>query len=299
MDPFTITVGALGITESAISSIVQLHNFINDVAQAEEVLQDVALNLEGIQRPLNALEALSISDGRTSHAAKEDLKKTGVVEAVNNCGQACDNFSESLRKWTKHSGSAKLSLRDRLSVGVWNKEKIRTFKTQVQSCQAIVQLAVTSTQLIVQLRADKQSETDHQYLKQQLQTLETKIREHLDFTKQQQGENQKRKEELQEEPEDEEDDGAQRALAIGEVKEQSHLLEADQISSGVVFSQVHSKLTGQEIGNVTTADHSWAMVGLPESVVGKIKQRIGDVKTENYSFSAVGVFNNDIVTRHS
>jgi Fungal N-terminal domain of STAND proteins len=147
MDPFTITVGALGITEFAISSIVQLHDFINDVAQAEEVLQDVVLNLEGIQRPLSTLEALSISDGQTSHAAKEDLKKTGVVEAVNNCGQACHNFSENLRKWTKHSGSAKLSLRDRLSVGVWNKEKIRTFKTQVQSCQAIVQLAVTSTQL--------------------------------------------------------------------------------------------------------------------------------------------------------
>jgi Fungal N-terminal domain of STAND proteins len=147
MDPFSITVGALGITEFAVSSIVQLHDFINDLAQAEEVLQDVALNLEGIQRPLNALEALSISDGRTSHAAKEDLKKTGVVEAVNDCGQACNNFSKNLKKWTEHSGSAKFSLRDRLSVGVWNKEKIRTFKTRVQSCQTVVQLAVISTQL--------------------------------------------------------------------------------------------------------------------------------------------------------
>jgi Fungal N-terminal domain of STAND proteins len=147
MDPFSITVGALGITEFAVSSIVQLHDFINDISQAEEVLQDVALNLEGIQRPLNTLESLSIADGWNSDAAKEDLKKTGVVEAVNNCGQACDKLSKNLKKWTKHSGSAKYSLRDRLSVGVWNKEKIRTFKTQVQSCQAIVQLAVTSTLL--------------------------------------------------------------------------------------------------------------------------------------------------------
>jgi len=278
MDPFSITVGALGITEFAVSSIVQLHDFINDLAQAEDVLQDVALNLE---------------------AAKVDLKKTGVVEAVNNCGQACANFSKNLKKWTKHSGSAKLSLRDRLSVGVWNKEKIRTFKTQVQSCQAIVQLAVTSTQLIVQFRSEKQSETDREDLKQQLQTLEIKIQQHLDFTKEQQGENQKRKDELQEEPEDEEDDGAQRALAIKEVEEQSRLLEADQVSSGVVFSQVHSKLTSQEIGNVTTSNQSRALVGLPESVVGKINQRIGDVTTENHSFSVVGVFNNDIITTHS
>jgi hypothetical protein len=37
MDPFSITVGALGITEFAISSIVQLHNFINGLAEAKEV----------------------------------------------------------------------------------------------------------------------------------------------------------------------------------------------------------------------------------------------------------------------
>ena len=112
-------------------------------------------------------------------------------------------------------------------------------------------------------------------------------------------ENQKRKDELQEEPEDEEDDGAQRALAIKEVEEQSRLLEADQVSSGVVFSQVHSKLTSQEIGNVTTSNQSRALVGLPESVVGKINQRIGDVTTKNHSSAVVGVFNNDIITTHS
>jgi Fungal N-terminal domain of STAND proteins len=140
MDPFSITVGAPGITEFAVSSIVQLHDFINDLDQVEEVLQDVALILEGIQRPLNTLEALSIADGRNSDAAKEDLKKTGVVEAVNNCGQACDKLSKNLKKWTKHCGSAKYSLRDRLSVGVWNKEKIRTFKRRFSPARLLFSL---------------------------------------------------------------------------------------------------------------------------------------------------------------
>ena len=79
--------------------------------------------------------------------AKEDLEKTGVAEAVNKCGQACADFTKKLEQWTKHSSSTKLSFRDRLSVGVWNKEKIRTFRTQVPSCQAIVQFAIESTQL--------------------------------------------------------------------------------------------------------------------------------------------------------
>jgi hypothetical protein len=149
MDPFTITVGALGITEFAISSIDKLRDFVSSLAEAKEVVQDIASNLEAVQRPLAALEELKISDSATYAAAKDDLEKTGVAEAVNKCGQACADFTKKLEQWTKHSSSTKLSLRDRLSVGVWNKEKIGTFRMQVQSCQAIVQFAIESTQLWV------------------------------------------------------------------------------------------------------------------------------------------------------
>ncbi len=147
MDPLSITASSLGITQFAVSSIVQLHDFINNLAEANEVVQDITSHLEGVQRPLAALEELAILDPIAYTAAKADLEKTGVVEAVNNCGQACANFTDNLKRWTKHSSDAKFSLRDRFSVGIWNKEKIRTFRMQVQSCQATVQFAVTSTQL--------------------------------------------------------------------------------------------------------------------------------------------------------
>lgn len=47
MDPFSITVGALGITEFAASSIVQLRNTINSIAEAKDVVQDIASKLGG------------------------------------------------------------------------------------------------------------------------------------------------------------------------------------------------------------------------------------------------------------
>ena len=147
MDPFSITAGAIGITGFATTSIMQLHSLIDGLTEAKDVVTDVASSLANIQRPLAALEQLSISSGETSIAAKEDLKKAGVAEAVNRCGDACEEFSKNLKKWTTHSSTAKLSLRDRLSVGVWNKEKIRTFRTYLQSCEATVQFAVMSTQL--------------------------------------------------------------------------------------------------------------------------------------------------------
>jgi hypothetical protein len=110
-------------------------------------VQDIASSLEAIQRPLSALESLEISDSVIYAVAKGDIEKAGVPEAVNNCGKACGDFAKKLEQWTKHSSSVKLPLRDRLSVGVWNKEKIRTLRTQVQSCQSIVQFAVESAQL--------------------------------------------------------------------------------------------------------------------------------------------------------
>jgi hypothetical protein len=143
---------------------------------------------------------------------------------------------------------------------------------------------------MVQLRSETRSETDRENAKKQSQILETKIQEYLDLSKRQKEEAEERKRELQEEPEDEQDGGAQRTLATKEVEEQLRLLAANQVSCGVVFSQVRSRRSGQEIGNVITSNDSKALVGLPESIVGKINQRIGNVTTEHRSKAVVGVF---------
>ena len=147
---------------------------------------------------------------------------------------------------------------------------------------------------MVQLRSEKTTRTDCENVKGQLQTLETKIQEHLDLTKRQQDQAQERKRALEDEPEDEEDGGAQRTLAIKEVEQQSRLLEADQVSCGVLFSQIQSKRSGQEISNIITSDNSKALVGLPESVIGKIDQRITDVRTEGGSVAVVGVYSGNV-----
>lgn len=143
MDPFGIKVGAIGITESATNSIVQLHSLIDSLIEAKDVISDIASSLAKIERPLAALEELSISDGATSDAARENLRQVGVAETVNRCGEACDEFGKNLKKWTKYS---RYSLKDRLSIGVWN-EKMRTLRTRLQSCEKTVQFAVTSTQM--------------------------------------------------------------------------------------------------------------------------------------------------------
>jgi hypothetical protein len=147
MDPLSITAATIGITGAAITSIASVRNTITNIQDAEEVVSDIRTQLEGIQRPLDSLKGLRIGDTGTLTAPTEALARIGVAEAVNDCGKACAAFDKKLQKWTKHSPHGKLSLRDRISIGLWNKEKVLTFKTRVETCQLNVQFAVSSVQL--------------------------------------------------------------------------------------------------------------------------------------------------------
>jgi hypothetical protein len=142
MDPFSITAGAVGIAAFATSSIVQLHNLINSLPEADGLVADISSQLTNIERPLAALQQLGISN-----ESMEDLKKAGVPEAVEACNNACDEFEKKLAKWTSRSNTKKLSFRDRFTVGVVKKEQMRTLMTRLDSCGNTVQLAVESTQL--------------------------------------------------------------------------------------------------------------------------------------------------------
>jgi hypothetical protein len=60
MDPFSISVGAIGITEFALSSISKLRGILDGLDEANDVMQDVAFELEAIRNPLSTLEDLQI-----------------------------------------------------------------------------------------------------------------------------------------------------------------------------------------------------------------------------------------------
>jgi hypothetical protein len=128
---------------------------------------------------------------------------------------------------------------------------------------------------LVQLRSEQTSIADRKSIMEQFQTLEKTIQEHVKVTKMAHSAVERQKLELERDLDDEGDDDAQQKLAIREVEEEFRLLEADQISSGVIFSQVHSRLTRQDISKV----------------------RICGVNTQKNSAAAVGVFDSNVDMR--
>ncbi|KAF2717272.1 hypothetical protein K431DRAFT_233567 [Polychaeton citri CBS 116435] len=294
MNSFRITTSDLGITGDALSSIASLHVLISRVNGPPRTLQDIASHLKYIQDSLDILEAIEIPNDAASDGAKETLRKTGMAGTVNECGQACSSFAQSLAKCMKQPASSNASLLERMSPSAYSQEKIRTFHTLVKTCRTTVHFAVCSTQLFVQRHADGSAEADNGKLRKQLETLEVQTEEHIELTKVQHKEVQVRKQKLQQEPDNEAGEGAQRELVIREVNEQTRLIEAVQVSLGVIYSQVQSRRTAQQIGNVTTTDESKALVGMPAEVIGKIDQRLGDVSTTKKSVALVGVYGNNM-----
>lgn len=147
MDPFSITMGALGISETGLAAIKTLREATHGVMHASQEFREIRMVLGQTETSLNHLRGLEIGDRETSEACKAALKESGMVEAVNNCGKACEAFNERLQQWTRHSTKDEMSKRDQLSIGFWNKDSIAVFKTNVETCQQLVEFAVSTAQL--------------------------------------------------------------------------------------------------------------------------------------------------------
>lgn len=148
MDPFSISMAAVGITGTAISGMNTLRGTFTGLRDVQEDLDAMRLQLENTRQPLDTLQSLVLSPDEAYNAtSKEILAKTGMADAVNDCGKACEDFNKRLQKWTRHSTEDELSLRDKMSIGLWNKERVRTFRTRIETCQRTVHLAISSTQL--------------------------------------------------------------------------------------------------------------------------------------------------------
>lgn len=127
--------------------------------------------------------------------------------------------------------------------------------------------------------------------------MEKRISENVELTKQQQADAQKRRQDLErrldEDEDDDDDEQSKLNSALGEVDKQSAVLERHLEDCGVIFSQLHSGRTGVVIGDVKTDKFSQAMLALPESVIGRINARIGNVSTTDHSSTFIGVYKGD------
>lgn len=147
MDPFSLTIGALGITDFALSGIKTLYRLINNLTETGNEVRAIRSSLERLSRPLHTLQTLSISDPVIPADIVKHLEDAGVAAAVNECGDACDKLRKGLEEWIQSPILGKLTPRDRIVIGIRKKKDFDTLKAKLQHCEVVVCLAVQTAQL--------------------------------------------------------------------------------------------------------------------------------------------------------
>lgn len=99
--------------------------------------------IEGVFLDTEGLKAVQPSELESLSVARQSLS------AIKICEEARENFRKDLQRWTKHSEDGKMSRRDRINVGFFQKENIKALSTRLQTCKTTLISAVSSATLFV------------------------------------------------------------------------------------------------------------------------------------------------------
>lgn len=137
-DPFSISVGVVGIILPALHGSRLLLENIQSINDAPKALETLKTNLGSVEMALTSLQAVKDTEW-------ELLGNTVVQQSkatIRNCTEACELFHRTLKQWTKHSDRSKLSWQDRANIGFLKQHQIKAISQQLQTCQMSINSVV-------------------------------------------------------------------------------------------------------------------------------------------------------------
>lgn len=125
----------IGITDFAVRSVQGLYGIVKDYrGVADEVEERFRTEITCLQSSLSGLGFLTSADQQTHN----EVKETGVAEAMNDCGESCAEFETKLSRWIKRGPD---SFRDRVKV-MRNKGAIGKYTSKVWTTARLLDTAV-------------------------------------------------------------------------------------------------------------------------------------------------------------
>ncbi|KAJ5293251.1 uncharacterized protein N7443_009204 [Penicillium atrosanguineum] len=145
MDPFSLTVGALGITEAALQSIQSLIHEIEAIKGAPDMIAGLKDELTGVEAILLALNNAQ-KNSQLEHLTPDVRKALSL--AIMHCQKACSDFRIKIVQWTKRSGE-KMHVWDRVRVGLFAERTVTTLCEQLNRYKSTMDTAVSTAILYV------------------------------------------------------------------------------------------------------------------------------------------------------
>ena len=134
-------VGAVfGLAELAFRSISSLYEFLSSLKNCPKEVEKIRKEIETLFSSLIALKALITASPETLGTV---LSRSGLEDAINDCGEACVKTHEALADWTK-AGSEAIASRLRIR---WHRESILGLISDISRTKQTTILAISVAQL--------------------------------------------------------------------------------------------------------------------------------------------------------
>jgi hypothetical protein len=144
-DPFSISVGVVGIITPALHLSRLLLDDIQCIIEAPKALETLKTDLGSVKMALTSLQAVKDAEWELLGDSVVQQSKATIL----NCTKACELFRSDLKQWTKHSDKRKLSWQDRANVGFLKQRQMKAISEQLQTCQISINSVVGIATLCV------------------------------------------------------------------------------------------------------------------------------------------------------
>ncbi|KAJ5564863.1 hypothetical protein N7513_001105 [Penicillium frequentans] len=275
MDPFSLTVGTLGIVGAAVQSITALIHEINAIRDAPGVIA-------GLREELVAVEAiLLVLDNAHKNSQLEHLTpdaRTALQLAVTHCAKACTEFRNKIVRWTKHSGE-KLHAWDRVRVGLFAERTVETLCEQLNRYKSTMNIAVSTATLL----ATATSYPTVHAVQEDLYIKETEIAQEISKIDEQLAEARITLQNVtQAQLLNDHQDGAE---VIEQFQDQCAALDDSRKLLESLRAEAHQVRAQQKITDVDMSDGGRLLVGLInfDNDNGDVRQDIHNVKATNHA----------------
>ena len=137
----------IGFVSVGLSSSRVLLDEINRIREVPGVLIQVKEELQGVQAVLESLKAVLDPNSELPEPARKAIDNVRIECALKICDNSCQNFHQTLLKWTKHSTQDKTFWWDRVRIGFYGEERIQALRNQLAISKATITMAITTANL--------------------------------------------------------------------------------------------------------------------------------------------------------
>ena len=147
MDPFSITVGVVGLTTFVLHSARRVNEFVDGIQGAPDAINILSRDLHAFAHVLESLSTMLTEPAFRQLPARKQIELR-LEEPLNNCVDTLERIREGIKPFVKTSGVARKS-KWRGFIWTFNEKEILTLRETLMHYKSTLEIAISIANLYV------------------------------------------------------------------------------------------------------------------------------------------------------